>query len=63
MACLNKGRKTYFATSYFIKDADGKFLSEKVDKKVWLDWTDGRVHGEYAAIGTPIGKIPLYEDL
>ncbi|MFC1518051.1 phosphoenolpyruvate carboxykinase (GTP) [Candidatus Margulisiibacteriota bacterium] len=51
-----------FATNYFIKK-DGKFLSEKVDKKVWLMWMEGRVHGEYDAIETPIGFIPKYEDL
>ncbi len=51
-----------FATNYFIKE-DGKFLSEKVDKKVWLIWMEGRVHGEYEAIETPIGYIPKYEDL
>ncbi len=26
-----------FATNYFLKDADGKFLNQKVDKKVWPD--------------------------
>jgi len=42
---------------------DGQFLNEKVDKKVWLMWMEGRVHGEYDAIETPIGFIPKYEDL
>jgi phosphoenolpyruvate carboxykinase (GTP) len=51
-----------FATNYFLK-ADGKFLNEKVDKKVWLMWMEGRVHGEYKAIETPIGYIPIYEDV
>jgi len=51
-----------FATNYFIKE-NGEFLSEKVDKKVWLIWMEGRVHGEYDAIETPIGYIPKYEDL
>lgn len=51
-----------FATNYFIKE-DGEFLSEKVDKKVWLIWMEGRVHGEFEAIKTPIGFIPKYEDL
>ncbi|MBN1416408.1 MAG: phosphoenolpyruvate carboxykinase (GTP) [Bacteroidales bacterium] len=51
-----------FATNYFIKE-NGQFLSEKVDKKVWLIWMEGRVHGEYEAIETPIGFIPKYEDL
>jgi phosphoenolpyruvate carboxykinase (GTP) len=51
-----------FATNYFIKE-DGEFLSEKVDKKVWLIWMEGRVHGDYDAIKTPIGYIPKYEDI
>ena len=51
-----------FATNYFIKE-NGEFLSEKVDKKIWLLWMEGRVHGEYDAIETPIGFIPKYEDV
>ena len=41
----------------------GKFLNEKVDKKVWLMWMESRVHGEYKAIETPIGHIPHKEDI
>jgi len=52
-----------FSTNYFLKDAEGKFLNQKVDKKVWLYWMEGRIHGEYEAIETPIGLIPKYEDL
>lgn len=51
-----------FSTNYFLKE-DGKFLNEKVDKKVWLTWMEGRVHSEYSAIETPIGYIPRYEDI
>jgi phosphoenolpyruvate carboxykinase (GTP) len=51
-----------FATNYFLKE-NGKYLNEKVDKKVWLMWMEGRVHNEYDAIETPIGFIPKYEDL
>ncbi|MBS3126469.1 phosphoenolpyruvate carboxykinase (GTP) [Candidatus Woesearchaeota archaeon] len=51
-----------FATNYFLKK-DGRFLNEKVDKKVWLLWMEGRIHGEYDAIETPIGFIPKYDDL
>ncbi|MHB8137119.1 MAG: phosphoenolpyruvate carboxykinase (GTP) [Smithellaceae bacterium] len=51
-----------FSTNYFLKE-NGKFLNEKVDKKVWLMWMEGRVHGEYEAIETPIGYIPKYEDI
>lgn len=51
-----------FSTNYFLKE-DGRYLNEKVDKKVWLMWMEGRVHNEYRAIETPIGLIPRYEDL
>lgn len=51
-----------FATNYFLKE-NGKFLTDKLDKKVWLMWMEGRVHNEYGAIETPIGFIPMYEDL
>jgi phosphoenolpyruvate carboxykinase (GTP) len=51
-----------FYTNYFLKE-DGQFLNEKVDKKVWVLWAEGRVHTEYEAIETPIGLIPKYEDL
>jgi len=51
-----------FATNYFLKENE-KYLNEKVDKKIWLYWMEGRVHGEYKAIRTPIGFIPYYEDL
>ena len=51
-----------FATNYFLKE-DGKFLNEKLDKKAWLMWMEGRVHNEYGAIETPAGFIPKYEDL
>lgn len=58
---LKKAPKV-FATNYFIKE-NGEFLCEKVDKKVWLIWMEGRVHGEYNATETPIGYIPIYEDI
>jgi phosphoenolpyruvate carboxykinase (GTP) len=57
-----KKKPFVFATNYFIKE-NNEFLSEKVDKKVWLIWMEGRVHGEYDAIETPIGFIPKYEDV
>ncbi len=57
-----KKQPLIFATNYFIKE-NGEFLSEKVDKKVWLIWMEGRVHGEYDVIETPVGYIPKYEDL
>lgn len=52
-----------FSTNYFLKGEDGKFLNQKVDKKVWLYWMEGRIHGEYEAMLTPIGYLPKYHDL
>jgi phosphoenolpyruvate carboxykinase (GTP) len=52
-----------FATNYFLKDAAGNYLNEKTAKKIWVLWAEGRVHAEYAAIPTPIGWLPQYEDL
>ncbi len=52
-----------FATNYFLKDEQGHFLNAKIDKVVWMVWAEGRVHGEFEAIETPVGRIPLYEDL
>ncbi len=52
-----------FSTNYFLKDNNGKFLNEKIDKKIWLIWMEGRVHKEYDAIRTPVGYIPSYSDI
>ena len=52
-----------FVTNYFLKNDRGEFLNHKLDKKVWILWAEARVHGEVGAIDTPIGRIPLYEDL
>lgn len=52
-----------FSTNYFLKNAAGQYLNEKTDKRVWALWAEGRVHGDYDAIETPIGYIPKYEDL
>ncbi len=52
-----------FSTNYFLKGEDGKYLNTKLDKKVWLLWAEGRVHGDFDGIKTPIGVIPKYEDL
>jgi len=52
-----------FATNYFLKNEQGNFLNAKIDKVVWMVWAEGRVHGEFDAIETPVGKIPFYEDL
>jgi len=52
-----------FSVNYFLKDENGKFLTEKNDKRVWLKWMELRVHNEVDAIKTPTGYIPMYEDL
>jgi phosphoenolpyruvate carboxykinase (GTP) len=57
-----KNAPLVFSTNYFLKK-EGRFLNQKVDKKVWLLWMEGRIHGEYEAVETPIGYIPRYEDL
>lgn len=54
---------TVYGTNYFLKNAEGKYTNSKLDKKVWILWADGRVNGEFGAIETPVGFIPLYEDL
>ncbi|KAJ6249855.1 phosphoenolpyruvate carboxykinase [gtp]-related [Anaeramoeba flamelloides] len=51
-----------FSTNYFLKNEKG-YLNTKLDKKVWVLWAEGRVHGDYEAIATPTGSIPKYEDL
>jgi phosphoenolpyruvate carboxykinase (GTP) len=51
-----------FAVNYFLKSG-GEYCNEKVDKKVWVLWAEGRVHGEYEALKTPVGYLPKYEDL
>jgi len=52
-----------FSNNYFMRGADGKFVTSKLAKKVWLHWAEGRIHGEYDAYETPTGKIPMYADL
>ena len=57
-----KRRPSVFATNYFLKN-EGKYTNTKLDKKIWVLWAEGRIHKDYDAIKTPIGYIPLYEDL
>lgn len=52
-----------FSVNYFLKDEQGNFLNDKLDKKVWLKWMELRVRGEVEAVETPTGLIPKYEDL
>jgi phosphoenolpyruvate carboxykinase (GTP) len=58
-----KNTPKVFSTNYFLQNEEGRYLNKKVDKKVWIIWSEGRVHEEYNAIKTPIGYMPLYEDL
>lgn len=60
---MNKEQIKIFSTNYFLKDENGQFFDDKVDKKIWLIWAEGRIHNEFDAILTPIGYIPIYEDL
>lgn len=52
-----------FSTNYFMRNAEGHFMTSKLAKKVWLHWAEGRIHGKYDTHDTPTGKIPLYQDL
>ena len=52
-----------YAVNYFLKGDDGEFLTGKLDKKVWLHWAERRIHGEVEAHRTPLGFVPIYEDL
>ena len=56
-------RPRIFSTNYFLKDDNGLYFDEILDKKIWLLWAEGRIHGEYEAVETPIGLIPKYEDI
>ena len=58
-----KNAPKIFSTNYFLKDENGEFCNSKLAKKVWLHWAEGRIHGEYDSIDTPMGKIPKYEDV
>jgi phosphoenolpyruvate carboxykinase (GTP) len=52
-----------FSVNYFQRDEKGNFITDKADKRVWLQWMELRVHGEAKARKTPTGYIPLLEDL
>ncbi|MDD3903313.1 MAG: phosphoenolpyruvate carboxykinase (GTP) [Sphaerochaeta sp.] len=52
-----------YSTNYFLRTPEGKFCNDKLAKKVWVHWAEGRIHGDYEALDTPTGKIPLYNDL
>ncbi|MFX0031762.1 MAG: phosphoenolpyruvate carboxykinase (GTP) [Candidatus Hodarchaeota archaeon] len=52
-----------FATNYFLKSKEGKYLNGMFDKLIWIMWAEGRTHNEFDGIKTPIGYIPKYQDL
>lgn len=52
-----------FSVNYFLRGRSGGYLNGKLDKRVWLQWMELRVHGEVDAVKTPTGFIPKYEDL
>jgi phosphoenolpyruvate carboxykinase (GTP) len=58
MAGLN-----YFLTQGARGGEGAKLLGEKRDVRVWLGWLELRAHGDVDAVETPIGYIPLYQDL
>jgi phosphoenolpyruvate carboxykinase (GTP) len=65
---LDFGRKLkkpplVFGVNYFLRDEEGNFVNAVRDKHVWVKWMERRVHGEVAAVKTPTGWIPKYEDL
>ncbi len=52
-----------FAVNYFLKGPEGQYLNGMLDKRVWVQWMERRIHGEFRARRSPTGLIPLYEDL
>lgn len=58
-----KKAPSIFGVNYFLRDESGDYLTGMQDKRVWLKWMEGRIHGETGAIETPIGFVPEYEDL
>ena len=58
MAGLN-----YFLTQEARGGTSKKLLGEKKDVKVWLAWLERKAHKDVASIETPIGDLPLFDDL
>ena len=58
MAGLN-----YFLTGQARGGTSPGLIGEKRDVKVWLAWLERYSHNEVGHISTPIGNLPLYEDL
>ncbi|MBN2406946.1 MAG: phosphoenolpyruvate carboxykinase (GTP) [Elusimicrobia bacterium] len=55
-------RPKIFGTNYFLKK-DDKYLNGMLDKAVWVKWMELRIHGDTDGIETPVGIMPVYEDL
>ncbi len=53
----------YFLTHEARGGSGKKLLGEKRDVKVWLSWLERRAYNDVKAIDTPIGFLPLYDDL
>ncbi|MEM1595737.1 MAG: phosphoenolpyruvate carboxykinase (GTP), partial [Desulfurococcaceae archaeon] len=60
---LLREKPRIFGVNYFIRDENGKYLTDKTDKLVWLKWMELRVNNDVEAIETPTGLIPIYGDL
>lgn len=52
-----------FAVNYFLKSSDGKFLTDRSYKQIWLKWMELRINKEVEALKTPTGFIPRFDDL
>ncbi|UCD00451.1 MAG: phosphoenolpyruvate carboxykinase (GTP) [Promethearchaeota archaeon] len=52
-----------FATNYFLKNKEGKYLNGILDKLCWVVWAEGRTNDDFEVIKTPIGFIPEFSDL
>ncbi|MFC1944841.1 phosphoenolpyruvate carboxykinase (GTP) [Chloroflexota bacterium] len=53
-----------FGVNYFLRDLKtGEFLNDRQDKHVWVKWMELRVHNDAAAVESPTGWLPKYEDL
>ncbi len=52
-----------FATNYFLKNEEGRYLNSMSDKRVWAKWMELAVHGDVEMLSAPTGRIPRYEDL
>jgi phosphoenolpyruvate carboxykinase (GTP) len=62
------GRPIIAGLNYFLVDCArggdlNKLLGEKRDVRAWLSWLERYAHDEVGAVETPIGFIPLYDDL